>query len=138
MPHYLPKLSASIGTLLPNPTPYKSIIGKLNFLVNTRPDLAYTVQTLSQFMWSPRDSHWNALKHTLSYIHSTIGQGISLKNTKNITLQAYYDSGWGACIDSRWSVTGYILLLGNSSISWKSKKQSTVSKSNSEAEFRDS
>lgn len=88
------KLTASEGELLSNPTHYKSIIGKLNFLTNTRPDLAYNVQCLSQFMQHPRDSHWKALQHTLNYLHSTIDQGISLKSTPQLTLQAFSNSDW--------------------------------------------
>lgn len=68
------KLSAQEGILLENPTPYKSLVGKLNLLTNTRPDLAYTVQTLSQFMQSPRTSHWKALQYTLTYVYNTCGQ----------------------------------------------------------------
>ena len=67
------KLSAHNGNLMPDPTPYRSLIGKLNYLTNTRPDLSYTVQTLNQFMQHPRESHWDALQHTLNYIHSTCG-----------------------------------------------------------------
>lgn len=130
------KLSAHEGSLLPDATPYRSIIGKLNYLTNTRPDLSYTVQTLSQYMQQPRDSHWEALQHTLNYIHSTCGQGIILSADAHITLQAFSDSDWASCVDTRRSITGYILLLGKSPVSWKSKKQATVSKSSSEAEYR--
>lgn len=111
------KLSAQEGTLLIDPTPYRSLIGKLNFLKNTRPDLSYIVQTLSQYMQQPRDSHWNALKHTLHYVHSTCGQRSILNATNQLTMQAFSDSDWGSCLDSRRSVIGYILLLQKSLIS---------------------
>lgn len=130
------KLSTDEGTLLQDPTPYRSLVGKLNFLSNTRPDLSYTVQTPSQYMKKPRDSHWKGLLHTLNYMHSTYGQGIALSASDKIVLQAFSDSDWASCPDSRKSITGFILLLGNSPISWKSKKQSTVSRSSSEAEYR--
>lgn len=116
------KLSALEGKLLSDPTPYRSLIGKLNYLTNTRPDLSYTVQTLSQFMQQPRDSHWHALQHTRNYVHSTCGQGIVLSGGKDIVLQAFSDSDWASSVDSRRSITGYILFLGKSSVSWKSKK----------------
>ena len=80
---------------------YRSIVVKLNFLPNTRPDLAYTTQTLSQFMQSPTESHYHALLHTLHYLHSTIVQGILLNAADKLTLQAYSDSDWGAYLDSQ-------------------------------------
>lgn len=87
-------------------------------------------------MHKPTTSHMEALCHTLRYINYTAGQGILLKATDKLTLQAFSDSDWAACPDSRRSVTGYVMLFGNSPISWKSKKQSTVSRSSSEAEYR--
>lgn len=74
------------GDLLPEPEVYRSFIGKLNFLTNTRPDLSYTVQLLSQFMQSPRTSHFTALHHTLCYVAHTTGQGIKLRNPDSLTL----------------------------------------------------
>ena len=87
-------------------------------------------------MQNPRDSHLRALKHTLNYVHSTCGQGILLNRSENLTLQAISNNDWGACIDTRRSVTGYILMLGNSPVAWRSKKQGTVSRLSSEAEFK--
>lgn len=87
-------------------------------------------------MQTPRSSHWRALQYTLSYINNTCGQGIKLCGSDKITLQGFCDSDWGSCVDSRRSVTGYIMLLGRSPVSWKSKKQGTVSRSSSEAEYR--
>lgn len=87
-------------------------------------------------MQQPRSSHANALHHTLRYLQHSSTQGILLKASDTLTLQAYSDSDWAACPDSRKSITGYILLFGQSPISWKSKKQSTISRSSSEAEYR--
>ena len=87
-------------------------------------------------MQKPRVPHVQALYHTLCYINHTIGQGILLNGSSQLTLQAYSDSDWGSCINTRRSITGYILMLGASPISWKSKKQATISKSSSEAEYR--
>ena len=80
--------------------------------------------------------HYQALLHQLNYIYSTIDQGILLKASDSITLQAFFDSDWAVYLDTRRSVTGYLLLLGSSPVSWKSKKQGTVSRSSSEAEYR--
>lgn len=119
-----------------DPTYYRSLVGKLNFLTHTRPDLSYTVQTLSQYMQHPTTAHFDALRHTLNYVASTSGQGILLLATDQLSLRAFSDSDWASCLDSRRSVTGYLMLLGSSPISWKSKKQHTVSKSSAEAEYR--
>ena len=130
------KLMPDDGSLLPDPTLYRAIIGKLNFLTHTRPDLSYTVQTLSQFMQAPRDSHLHALHHVLRYVNGTAGQGILLQGSDHLTIQAYSDSDWASCPSTRRSVSGYVIMLGSSPISWRSKKQGTVSRSSSEAEYR--
>ena len=116
------KLSSSEGVLLSNPLYYRRMVGKLNFLTHTRPDLAYFVQHLSQFMQQPRDTHLQALHHTICYVAHTAGQGILMKGADNLVLQAFSDSDWADCPDSRRSKSGYVLKLGNSPISWKSKK----------------
>ena len=87
-------------------------------------------------MQTPRLPHINALHNTLRYVASTSGQRILIQGSDKLTLQAFSDSDWASCPNSRRSITGYILLLGGSPIAWKSKKQSTVSKSSSEAEYR--
>lgn len=116
------KLSAQDSEDYEDPSKYRCLVGKLNFLTHTRPDLAYTVQHLSQFLQAPKVTHFKALNHVLRYTSSTDGQGILLKASEQLTLQAYSDSDWGACLDTRRSISGYVLLLGNSPISWKSKK----------------
>ena len=66
------KLHATDSPLYSNPTHYRSLVGKLNFLTLNRPDLAFTVQTLGQFMQNPTEAHYQALTHTLNYVSSTI------------------------------------------------------------------
>ena len=104
-------------------------------MTHSRPDLSYAVHPLSQFKQTPRTSHTMALEHTLSYLKGTSGQGILLNASGPLILKAFSDSDWASCSFSRRSVTGYMVMLGTSPISWKSKKQPTVSKSSAEAEY---
>ena len=105
-------------------------------LTHSIPDLSYAVLTLSQFMQSPRSSHLLALEHTLKYLKGIPGQGIFLQANGHLILKAFSDSHWASCSFSRRSITGYMILLDTTPMSWKSKKQPTVSKSSAEAEYR--
>ena len=130
------KLSAEDGEPFADPSLYRQIVGKLNFLTNTRPDLAFTVQHLSQFMQQPRVPHFKALVHVLRYLKHTPDLGILLNNHADVSLTAYCDSDWTAYVHTRRSVSGYVIFFGQSLISWKSKKQGTVALSSAEAEYR--
>lgn len=82
-------------------------------------------------MCNPCTSHFTALTHTLRYVAHSIGQGILLKaNADIIKLQTFTDSDRAACPDSRKSITGYVLLLG------QAPTQSTISRSSTESEYR--
>lgn len=130
------KLLEDSATLLPDPAAYRRLIGKLIYLTNTRPDISYSVQQLSQHMSSPTNLHHEAAIHVLRYLKSCPAHGILLPATSSIQLKAFCDSDWASCPDTRKSVTGFCIFLGDSLISWKSKKQATISRSSSEAEYR--
>jgi len=131
------KLLLDEGDFLLDPTVCRTLVGKFNFLTNIRPDLNFSAQYLSQFLQNTRTSHLQALSHTLSYIQGTTTQGNLLKGSDHLSLQAFSDSNWAACPTSRRLVISYLILLGSSPISWpKSKKQGTISRSSSEAEYR--
>jgi len=102
----------------------------------TRPDIAFVVQHLSQFFSVSTIAHHQAAFHIFRYLKGTPGLGIFLSANSSLQLKAFSDSDWVGCIDSRRSVTGFLVYLGSSLISWRSKKQATVSKSSSEAEYR--
>nr|XP_016475727.1 PREDICTED: uncharacterized mitochondrial protein AtMg00810-like [Nicotiana tabacum] len=112
----LKELSKDEGTLLPNPGCYKKLVEKLNFLTNTRLGIAYSVQHLSQFMQAPREPHLKVVVHVLRYLKKDPTLGIFLSNDPSYNVSAYCDSDWAACPDSRKSVSGYIVLLGDSPI----------------------
>ncbi|XP_070039209.1 uncharacterized mitochondrial protein AtMg00240-like [Nicotiana tomentosiformis] len=111
------KLKASEGSLLTDPTQYRKLVGKLNFLTNTRLDIAYSIQHLSQCMQSPRDSHLKVAMHVLRYLKGDPGLGIFLSNSADYRLRAFCDSDWAVCPETRKSVSGYIVLLRDSPIS---------------------
>ena len=130
------KLRPDSGKPITDPSLYRKLVGKLNYLTNTRPDLAYAVQFLSQFLQDPREPHWQAVMHTLRYLSKDYTKGIYLNASTALNLEAYCDSDWASCPNTRRSVSGYFILLGGSPISWKSKKQATVSLSSAETEYR--
>ncbi|XP_019241950.1 PREDICTED: uncharacterized protein LOC109237474 [Nicotiana attenuata] len=121
------KLKADERALLTDPSYYRKLIGNLNFLTNTRLDIAYSVQHLSQFVQSPKEPHLKVAYHVLRYLKGDPTLGIFLTNDADYTVKAFCDSDWASCPQSRKLVSGYIVLLGDSPISWKSKKQSTIS-----------
>nr|KYP67637.1 hypothetical protein KK1_023981 [Cajanus cajan] len=87
-------------------------------------------------MKEPRSIHMTVAHNLLIYLKGTIGQGLLFPSTSKLQLTVYFDADWARCEESRRSTTGYAVFLGDSLISWKSKKQPTVSKSSTEAEYR--
>ncbi|CAH9080818.1 unnamed protein product [Cuscuta epithymum] len=129
-------LAQADGPLLTEPEAYRRLVGKLIYLSFTRPDLAYAVHILSQFMHAPRQQHWDAALRVVRYLKGTPGQGILLSSSCNLLLTGWCDSDWASCPLTRRSLTGWVVFLGGSPVSWKTKKQHTVSRSSAEAEYR--
>ena len=130
------RLSKEKGAILSDLTYYRKLVGQLLYLTITRPGISYSVQTLSQFMDHPTYQHLAATFKVLKYLKGTPGQAIFFPSNNSLNLIAYCDSDWASCPDTRRSVTGFCVFLGSSLISWKSKKQSVVSRSSVEAEYR--
>ncbi|KAM6550921.1 hypothetical protein CsatB_000729 [Cannabis sativa] len=117
------KLSKDKANLLPDPTAYRSLIGKLIYLTITRPDITYAVNHLSQFLTCPRAPHLHAAHRILQFLKSTPGQGLFFPSDTTATISAYAetslspqnvqvsffsDADWGACQDTRRSISGYL------------------------------
>ncbi|KAM0024789.1 putative RNA-directed DNA polymerase [Helianthus debilis subsp. tardiflorus] len=115
---------------------YRRLIGRLLYLQATRPDITYAVNVLSQFVGDPRQPHLDVATRVVRYLKTTLGQGILLPKDGGLQLLTYCDSDWMGCPLTRRSRTGYLLLFGGAPVSWKSKKQSVVSRSSAEAEYR--
>jgi hypothetical protein len=131
-----PKAAATDGKLIDDATTFRSIAGALQYLTITRPDIAYAVQQVCLHMHAPRDVHQTMLKRVLRYVKGTTHLGVQLRAAPTATITAYSDADWAGCPDTRRSTSGFCVFLGNSIISWSSKRQTTVSRSSAEAEYR--
>lgn len=87
-------------------------------------------------MAAPTDDHWQAALRVVRYIKNAPGTGIFLSSAQPLHLHVYADADWASFPVTRRSMTGYIAFLGNSPISWRTKKQTTVSRSSAESDYR--
>jgi hypothetical protein len=130
----LKELGASDSDLV-YPMMYKQLIGSLMYLVNTRPDICFAFNTLSQFMVEPRQVHWVATKHVLRYLRGTIGFGLRYVRGDGVRLHGYSDLDWAGSAVDRKSTSGGCVSLGSTMVSWFNRKQTSVALSSTEAEY---
>ena len=130
------KLLVSTSDPFEAPDQYRRLVGRLVYLTHTRPELSYAVNILAQFMQVPLKDHWEAAQRLVRYLKSSPGQGIVLSSTASLQVNAFCDADYNSCPTTRRSLTGYMVMLGDSPVTWKTKKQSRVSLSSAEAEYR--
>lgn len=117
--------------------PYQELIGSLLFLSNvSRPDITFAVNYLSKFNNNPGKQHWVAAKRILRFLKGTIDYKLAYtKDSGGCEFTGYSDSDFGADVDERKSVSGYVFVMAGGAVSWSSKKQTTVALSTAEAEY---
>lgn len=122
--------------LFSEPTYFRSLAGKLQYLTITRPDIQYAVNFICQRMHAPTVSDFGLLKRTLRYVKGTLKAGLPIVKEQNLLLTAFCDSDWSGCKDTRRSTAGFCIFLGSTILSWSAKRQDSVSHSSTEAEYR--
>ncbi|XP_028125342.1 uncharacterized protein LOC114322271 [Camellia sinensis] len=118
-----------------NPTLYRSLVGALQYLTITRPDLSLAVNQCCQHMHAPTNGHFSAVKRLLRFVKGTLHHGLQF-SPSTFDVHAFSDSNWAGDVLDRKSTSGYCIFLGSNLISWSAKKQATVSRSSTEAEYR--
>jgi hypothetical protein len=101
---------------------YRSIVGGLQYLTITRPDISYAVNRVCHYLHAPRDTHWSAVKHILRYIRLTVSYGLHIRPNPSGVLSAYSDADWAGSSDDRRSTGGYAVFFGSNLIAWSARK----------------
>ncbi|KAJ4793674.1 hypothetical protein LUZ62_044920 [Rhynchospora pubera] len=130
------QLAKDDGDLFDNPQLYRSIVGALQYATLTRPDISFAVNRVSQFMHQPTIPQWMAVKRILRYLCGSLNFKLQLNSAAPLLIDAYCDADRTGCPDDRRSTTGFCIFLGGNLVSWSAKKQATVSRSSTEAEYR--
>jgi len=116
--------------------PYRELVGSLMYImVCTRPDISNAVGEVSRFCDNYGIIHWHAAIKILKYLKTTMAMVLEFNGNQEKSVKAYADASWASDKDTGRSVTGYVVTINNSSISWKSQRQSTVAMSSTEAEY---
>ena len=116
--------------------PYASAAGSLMYAQTcTRPDISFVVGMLGRYQSDPRFEHWKASKNVMRYLQGTKDYMLTYKRSEQLEVVGYSDSDYGGCLASLKSTSGFVFMLENGAISWKSEKQSITASSTMEAEF---
>ncbi|XP_043714508.1 uncharacterized mitochondrial protein AtMg00810-like [Telopea speciosissima] len=124
------------GVPLKDVTQYRSIVGALQYVTLTRPDVAFSVNKVCQYMHSPTEDHWMLVKCILRYLKATRAHGLLIERSPDNTLQAFFDADWAGSSKDRKSTGGYAVYLGPNLVSWNLRKQQTVARSSMESEYK--
>uniref|UniRef100_A0A803NT16 Reverse transcriptase Ty1/copia-type domain-containing protein n=1 Tax=Cannabis sativa TaxID=3483 RepID=A0A803NT16_CANSA len=130
------KLAQDDSSSMDKPEIYRITIGALQYLTLTRPDIAYSVNKLRQYLKSPTVQHWNACKRILRYIKGTPHLGLHFRPSTLLNLEGYSDANWASSLDDRKSTSGVCVFLCGNLINWSSHKQKAVARSSTESEYR--
>jgi hypothetical protein len=107
-------------------TDFRSLTGALQYLTFTRPDISCAVQQICLHMHDPREPHLDTLKRILRYVHGTLHLGLLICPSSQTELVVYSDADWAGCPDTRKSTSDYAIFLGESLVSWSSKRQNSI------------
>ena len=129
-------VQGELGYYLEDPTHYRRIVRGMQYLILTRLEIAFAVNKLNQYVAAPTLQHLMACKRVLRYLKATQDYGLKFFREGSLTLTGFTDADWACDLDDRKSVGAYCIYLGNNLISWSSKKQSMITRSSSESEYR--
>jgi histone deacetylase 1/2 len=115
---------------------YRSLVGALQYLTLTRPDISFSVNKVCQFLHAPTLSHWSAVKRILRYVQGTLNFGLKIRKSTSVIVSGFFDADWAGCVDDRRSTDGFAVFFGPNLVSWSARKQPTVSRSSTEAEYK--
>ncbi|KAD3640379.1 hypothetical protein E3N88_29602 [Mikania micrantha] len=141
------KLALDDSPFFGDPVKYRQIVGSLQYLTLSRPDTTFAVNKVYQFMHSPTENHWSAVKRILCYLQGICNFGLLLQHHSSSVLHAYTDASspslyafsdadWAGCPDDRQSTGGFAVYLGSNLISWCACKQRIVSRSSTKSEYK--
>jgi hypothetical protein len=130
------KLADDSGPPVTDVSQFRSIAGALQYLTFTRPNIAYAMQQICLHKHDPREPHLTAMKCILRYLRGTPDFGLLLRHSSSSDLVVYTDVDWSGCPDTRRSTSSYAVFLGDNLVSWSAKRQTVISRSSAEAEYR--
>ena len=101
---------------------YRSVVGALQYLTLTRPDISFAVNKVCQFLSQPTEDHWEAVKRILRYVKGTLDMGLRIRKSRFTGVSIFTDADWAGCVDDRRSTGGFAIFVGPNLVSWSLNK----------------